>query len=79
MAKKFTESKHCFRKVYKGDEIFNPMEFFEKHDNKIYFTLLVDWKIKNKKQFLESKPWLNRGPIRYAKVLMKSPRETIRG
>ena len=66
-------------KYTEGDEFFNPMEFFEKYDNEKYFTLLVDWKIKNEKQYLESKPWLNRGPIIQAKALMKSPLEDIRG
>ena len=38
-----------------------------------------DWKRKNEKGYLQIKPWLNRLPIRHAKVLMKPLKETIRG
>ena len=48
-----------------ADEFFNLMQFLEKSDNEEYFELLVDWKRKNEKYYLEVKPWLNRVPIRH--------------
>ena len=42
-----------------ADEVFNPMQFLEKLDNEKYFELLVDWKRKNERDYLEIKPWLN--------------------
>ena len=55
------------------------MQFLEKFDNEKYFELLVDWKKKNEKEYLEKKPWLNRVPIKHRKLLCKLPREIIRG
>ena len=46
-------------KYTEGDEFFNPIQFLEKFDNEKHLELLVDWKRKNEKDYLQIKPWLN--------------------
>ena len=43
-------------KYTEGDEFFNPIQFLEKFDNKKHLELLVDWKSKNEKYYLQIKP-----------------------
>ena len=42
-------------KYEEADDFFNPMQFLENFDNEKYFELLIDWKKKNEKEYLEKK------------------------
>ena len=79
MVKRLLHVNIALEKYKDADELFDPMQFLEKFDNEKYFELLVDWKRKNEKDYLEIKPWLNQVPIRHKKDVCKSPRETISG
>ena len=67
-----------FKKYKEKDAFFDPRKFLEQFDAKKYFELLMGWKIKNEKKYLEENPYLNFGPYRHKKILAK-PRPTIRG
>ena len=63
-----------FKKYKEKDALFDPRQFLEESDAEKYFQLLMGWKIKNEKKYLEENPQLNFCPYRLAK-----PRPTIRG
>ena len=63
MVKRLLHVNIALEKYKDADELFDPMQFLEKFDNEKYFELLVDWKRKNERDYLEIKPWLNRVPL----------------
>ena len=71
MVKRLLHVNIALEKYKDADELFDPMQFLEKFDNEKYFELLVDWKRKNERDYLEIKPWLNRVPIRHEKVFIQ--------
>lgn len=54
-----------FEKYKEEDKFFNPTEWKEKYDCEKYFELLIDWKFKNKKSYLEEKPYFRFGLHRH--------------
>lgn len=61
--------KVLIRKLRKGDEEFNPVEYLEK-DHEFYFEKLQDWKQNFEKDYLSQHPNL-REQIRHKKVYIR--------
>ena len=75
MVKRLLHVNITLEKYKDADEFFDPMQFLEKFDNEKYFELLVDWKRKNEKDYLEIKPWLNQVPIRHKSFMHVTKRD----